>query len=254
MPSGDELTLTGPEGHHAATVRRLRVGEQVDVTDGVGSIAECVVAWVRRDELGCRVVGRRTEPAPAPRLVVVQALPKADRGERAVEALTEVGVDEIVPWAAERSVVRWDGERGARARARWCTTAAEAAKQSRRVHWPTVTELASTEAVVARLAAAAVAIILHEHATRPLGHLLRLLHTGDRAGDRAGDYFGDCRVASGEIVLVVGPEGSLADSELGAFVAAGGQLARLGPTVLRTSTAGVVAAAVVLADVGRWDG
>jgi 16S rRNA (uracil1498-N3)-methyltransferase len=150
-------------------------------------------------------------------------------------------VDEVVPWAAERSVVRWDGERGGRARLRWCAAAVEAAKQSRRIHWPTVAELASTEDVVARLAAAGLAIVLHEHATRPLGELLRA-----RRDEASGQ--------SGEIVLVVGPEGSLADAELGAFAAVGAQQARLGPTVLRTSTAGVVAAAVVLADVGRWDG
>jgi 16S rRNA (uracil1498-N3)-methyltransferase len=237
--------LAGSEGHHAATVRRLRVGERVDIADGVGSVAECVVMCVRRGELDCQVLRHRTEPAPSPRLVVVQALAKADRGERAVEMLTEVGVDEVVPWAAERSVVRWDGERGGRARLRWCTAAVEAAKQSRRMHWPTVAELASTEDVVARLAATGLAIVLHEHATRPLGELLRTRR--DEASDQTSGQ-------SGEIVLVVGPEGSLADAELGAFAAVGARSARLGPTVLRTSTAGVVAAAVVLADVGRWDG
>jgi 16S rRNA (uracil1498-N3)-methyltransferase len=248
LPPAEEFSLAGPEGRHAATVRRLRAGERLDVTDGRGSVAECVVARARRDELDCRVLRRRTEPAPAPRLVVVQALPKGDRGERAVEMLTEVGVDEIVPWAAARSVVRWEGERGDRSRLRWCSTAVEAAKQARRAHWPAVAELATTADVAARLSGAGLPVVLHERAACPVRELL-----GVRPGGTREDGRGDA-AALADVVLVVGPEGGVADEELAAFAAAGARTARLGPTVLRTSTAGVVAAAVVLAEIGRWDG
>src|SRR5262249_48027118 len=144
---GSPITLDGVEGRHAALVRRLTVGEPVLVTDGSGTVAGCVVAGSDRERLLLDVVELRTDPAPAPRLVVVQALPRGDRGELAVQTLTEVGVDAVVPWAASRCVVRWRDERGGRALERWRLTAAEAAKQARRSWWPEVRPLASTQEV-----------------------------------------------------------------------------------------------------------
>jgi len=225
--SGDVLTLDGDEGRHAATVRRIQPGERVDVGDGRGNVTECTVAAVTATTVTLDVERHRSEPPPQPRLVVVQALAKGDRAEDAVEAMTEVGVDEIVPWAAARSVVRWEGERGEKALRRWRATAREAAKQSRRAWLPTVSPLATTNDVVQRLQAAAAPIVLHESATEPLPG--RLPDTG-------------------EVVVVVGPEGGITDDELAAF---GTTPYRLGPHVLRTSTAGPVAAAVLLART-RW--
>ncbi len=246
LPAGEVVTLAGPEGRHAATVRRLRPGEPVDLTDGAGWALECEVVAVRRDEIDCAVRRRVEAAAPGVRLVVAQALVKGDRGERAVEMLTEVGVDEIVPFAAARSVVRWEGERGARARERWVRTAQEAAKQSHRLHWPTVAPLASLAELARRAATATtVAVTLHEQATHGLVGLLRERPGSD---DRPGDG------GMGEILLVVGPEGGLTDAEVDDLRTAGAAVARLGPTVLRTSTAGVVAASIVLAELGRWDG
>lgn len=233
LPDDDTLTLAGAEGRHAATVRRLGPDERVDLTDGRGRVARCVVARAGRDVLDLRVVGRRRLPPPRPRLVVVQALAKGERAELAVELLTEVGVDEIVPWAAARAVVRWDGERGPRALGRWRATAGEAAKQSRRVWWPLVAEPVASRRVDARLAAAALAVVLHEEAPDPLTALPEVPPEGD-------------------VVVVVGPEGGLTGDELAAFEAAGGRPYHLGPTVLRTSTAGAVAAALLLARSGRW--
>lgn len=228
--AGGRLVLDGPEGRHAATVRRLRPGEVVHVGNGAGSVAETVVASVGAGEVHLDVVRRRDEPAAQPRLVVVQALAKGDRGEAAVEAMTEVGVDEIVPWAAARSVVQWHGERGERALGRWRSTAREAAKQSRRAWLPVVAAPASTPAVAVRLAAADLAVVLHEDAAAPLA--------------------GSAVPAAGEIVVVVGPEGGIGAEELAVLGA--GHARRLGPTVLRTSTAGVAAAALLLAAGGRW--
>ena len=225
---GDLLVLGGDEGRHAATVRRIQPGERVDVGDGRGTVAECVVTASARDGLTLRVERRRAEPPPDPRLVVVQALAKGDRAEAAVEAMTEVGVDEIVPWAAARSIVRWDGDRGERALGRWRATAREAAKQARRAWVPDVAALATPAQVTARLRAAAPAVVRHEEATAP------------RAGTTV--------PATGEIVVVVGPEGGITDDELAAF----GEPYRLGHTVLRTSTAGVAAAAVLLSRTARW--
>ena len=230
--AADHVVLDGPEGRHAATVRRLRRGERVDLTDGAGLLAECVVAAAERDALSLDVIARHRQPAPDPRIVVVQALPKGDRGELAVELMTEVGVDEIVPWAAARCVTRWRPERREKSLARWRGTAREAGKQARRAWLPEVAEPATTAQVAERIDTAANAVVLHEAATTSLGTL---------------DL-----PATGEIIVVVGPEGGLTDAEIDAFTDAGGRPALLGPTVLRTSTAGVVAAAVLLSRTGRW--
>ena len=228
----DAVVLSGPEGRHAATVRRLRPGERVDVGDGAGLVAECVVTAHSGRGLELAVQARREVPRPDPVITVVQAIPKGDRGELAVEEMTEVGVDRIVPWAAARSVPVWQAERGARSLARWRATAREAAKQSRRAWLPEVTEPASVDAVAALIAKAACAIVLEPDAGEGLGDL--------RPPD------------SGDLVLVVGPEGGITQAESAVFLAAGAHARRLGPTVLRTSTAGPVAAAILLSRSRRW--
>lgn len=222
---GETVVLDGPEGHHAAAVRRLRSGERLDLVDGAGEVAECLVEDVSRDSLTCRVVVRRFVPAPQPRLVVVQALAKGGRDDDAVEAMTEVGVDAFVPWEAARSVARWK-------RDRWTAVAREAAKQSRRAWFPDVSPPATTAHVCDVLGAATVAVVLHEAASDPLAALEP--------------------PTTGTVVLVVGPEGGITDEELHAFSAAGARICRLGPTVLRTSTAGLAAAAVLSARSSRW--
>lgn len=226
--TGDHVLLTGAEGRHAAGARRLQPGEAVDLVDGRGTRADCRVVRGGRDELLLEVVGRTYEPAPVPRLVLVQALPKGDRGELAVELATEVGIDEVVPWSAARCVMQWQGQRGKRQHERWQATAREAAKQSRRAWVPDVAALHSTTQLGARLADATV-LVLHEAADVALTSLLP--------------------PAQGEVALVVGPEGGITPGEL---VTLAGTAVRLGPTVLRTSTAGAAAAAVLSARTGRW--
>jgi 16S rRNA (uracil1498-N3)-methyltransferase len=228
---GDVVVLTGAEGRHAAAVRRLRPGERADVGDGAGLVAECVVAAHGPGRLELAVRARREVARPDPVITVVQAIPKGDRGELAVEELTEVGVDRIVPWAAERCIPVWRGDRGARSLARWRVTAREAAKQSRRAWVPDVTEPASAD-VARMIAEAACAIVLEPGAAEGLASLRP--------------------PQSGDLVLVVGPEGGITGAESTAFRAAGATARRLGPTVLRTSTAGPVAAAVLLSRTGRW--
>ncbi|MEU6712493.1 16S rRNA (uracil(1498)-N(3))-methyltransferase [Nonomuraea sp. NPDC046802] len=229
---GAELILDGPEGRHAASVRRLRAGERIDLTDGAGAVAECVVREALKDALRLDVISRHEIEAPRQRLVVVQGLPKGDRGELAVEMMTEAGVDVIVPWAASRSITQWKGDKVAKALGRWRATAREAGKQARRFHLPEVTEPASTTDVEALLAAAELGLVLHEEAHDPLS--------------------GVTLPPGGDIVMIVGPEGGVSDEELGKFTAAKAVPVLLGPTVLRTSTAGVAAAAVLLTRTGRW--
>ena len=228
---GDTVTLDGDEGHHASVVRRIEVGEELLLGDGAGAVARCRTTAVAKGSLEARVVAVDHHPAEPPRLVVVQAIPKGDRGELAVEMLTEVGADVIVPWAASRSVARWKGDRAAKSLEKWRTTAREAAKQARRAWFPTVAEQASTEDVVALLRKASVPVVLHEAASGPLS---------------------DVPVPGrGEIVIVVGPEGGISDDELAAFAQVGAEPLRLGSSVLRSSTAGVAAAAALLART-RW--
>ncbi|GAA0271669.1 16S rRNA (uracil(1498)-N(3))-methyltransferase [Cryptosporangium japonicum] len=233
LPPVGPAVLDGPEGRHAATVRRLGPGETLLLADGVGGRASCVVVAADRDALRLDVRGIERVPQPSPAVTVVQALPKGDRGEAAVEMMTEAGVDTIVPWSASRSVTRWKEARGDKALGRWRSTAREAAKQSRRLWLPGVADLASTADVRKLLSSHDVAFVLHEDATEPLAV------TALAAG-------------TGTIALVVGPEGGIAPDELDGFVAAGAVPVRLGDTVLRTSTAGVAALAVVNARTSRW--
>jgi 16S rRNA (uracil1498-N3)-methyltransferase len=213
-------------------VRRLAVGERVDVTDGAGAVAECVVARVLSGEVELAVLGRRSEPRGEPRIVVVQAIPKGDRGELAVEIMTEVGVDAVVAWQAERCVARWRGDRAGKALARWQATAREAAKQSRRAWIPEVTGPEAMPAIARRVAAASRAILLDPDAPAALSCL--------------------SLPEQGEIVVIVGPEGGVSPAEAESALRAGAVTARLGPTVLRSSSAGAVAAALALAATGRW--
>jgi 16S rRNA (uracil1498-N3)-methyltransferase len=213
-------------------VRRLRAGERADLSDGAGTLASGVVASVSQESVAVTVRSVTAVPAPSLRITVVQALAKGDRGELAVEMMTEVGVDAVVAWSAERSVVRWEGARGERALLKWVGVAREAAKQSRRAWIPHVSGPASLPEVVGAVSAAACAIVLEAGAPDRLSRL--------------------SLPADGEIVLVVGPEGGISPSERSALGVAGAVGARLGPTVLRTSTAGATAAAVLLSRSGRW--
>jgi 16S rRNA (uracil1498-N3)-methyltransferase len=227
LPAAGGFVLDGPEGRHAADVTRLRAGERLLLGDGRGATASAVVAAAGKGRLNLSIVERWYAAPPDPRLVVAQGLAKGDRGELAVQMMTEAGVDRIVPWSAARSMVRWQGERGERARERWAATAREAAKQARRPWVPEVAPLAGTGAV-----AALATFVLHEEAKVPLS----TVEIPGRA----------------DIALVVGPEGGVTPEELAAFQAAGAVPVRLGDTVLRTSTAGLAALAVLSARLRRW--
>lgn len=232
VPAGATVLVEGAEAHHAVAVRRLAVGEPVALTDGQGRTATGTVTETGKQRLSVSVASVEEVPEPTPPFTVVQALPKGERGELAVEVLTEIGVARIVPWAASRSVAVWRGERAAKALAKWRSTAREAAKQARRAWFPEVAELASTAAVAELIARAPLTLVLHEEAAASLA---------------------DVELpASGPVVLVVGPEGGLAPEELAAFADAGALTVRLGDEVLRTSTAGLAATAALLARTSRW--
>ena len=224
--------LDGAEGRHAAAVRRMRPGEELVLTDGAGRLAAATVTAAGRAELTLDVAVPQVQSPPDVRVTLVQALPKGERGELAVELATEAGVDAMVPWAARRCVARWrTPEQVDRGVGRWRSTARESAKQARRAFVPAVHDLADTPRVVARLTGATT-LVLHETSATPLATV--------------------GLPASGDVVLIVGPEGGLTEEELTVFVAAGATVVRLGPQVLRTSTAGAVALGALGVLTGRW--
>lgn len=228
LPEGISVVeLTGDEGHHAAKVKRTKVGELIEICDGAGVRISGLVAEVGKHSLTVNVESRSVEPAPRLKLTVAQALAKGDRADLALEILTEVGVDFILPWRAEYAIAKWDDpEKG---KAKWQSTVAQAAKQSRRSWIPVIEDVVSTEQLVERASQFDVAMVLHESAMRG---------------------FADVWLPeSGSILLIVGPEGGVSPSELEKFAKI--QQIRMGKTVMRTSTAGAIAAGAILSKT-RW--
>jgi 16S rRNA (uracil1498-N3)-methyltransferase len=247
---GAVVTLHGEEARHAATVRRMRAGEEVELVDGAGLRVAGTITAAGKDELCVSVTGVTREPPPAVRLVLVQALAKGGRDEQAVETATELGVDVVVPWQASRSVSVWAGPKVGKGRRRWEAVTLAAAKQSRRAWVPGVHDLVDTRALAAGVASAVAAggavLVLHEQATVPLAAAV-LPAPGHVVPGAGGGLAGPTDVA-----VVVGPEGGMTDEEVAALAAAGAQPVLVGPHVLRTSTAGPAALAVLSQRLGRW--
>jgi len=233
---GGTAVVDGEEGFHAATVRRLRPGESLVLSDGAGTLADCVVLSVDKSILTARVDDRRRAPLSHPSVTVVQAIPKSERSELAIELATEAGADDFVAWQASRCVARWDGERAEKGLRRWRAVARSAARQSRRAWIPDVSGPLATEALCSYLAeqieAGAVVLVLHESAN--------VLITENAVAQ------------ANAIILVVGPEGGISDPEVTSLVDAGAVTVRLGPTVLRTSTAAAVALGALGVLTPRW--
>jgi 16S rRNA (uracil1498-N3)-methyltransferase len=237
LPEVGELAIVdGDEGFHAANVRRIRLGEQLDLSDGAGAVAHCVIEEVDRGRLSARVVERWAVQPAAPTVTIVQALPKSDRSELAIELATEAGADAFVAWQAARCVARWDGGKVDKGLRRWRAVARSAARQSRRPRIPPVSGVVTTgqltDDVRKAVAAGVTVLALHETATEPLTKIPL--------------------AQSDSLMLLVGPEGGIADDEIAAFTEAGAVAVRLGPTVLRTSTAAAVALGALGVLTPRW--
>jgi 16S rRNA (uracil1498-N3)-methyltransferase len=227
---GGTVELTGDEARHAVTVSRVRAGERIAIGDGRGILVHGVVTSTGSRELALEADEVIVEEPPITRITLVQALAKGDRDELAVQAATELGVDAVVPWAAARSVSRWDGPKAEKGRQRWAAIVREAVKQSIRSWLPPVAAVAGTGELPARLQGARM-LLLEPTATTPLTEI---------------------RPDGRDLALVVGPEGGIAPAELERLVAAGAEPVRLGTSVLRTSTAGPAAIAVLNVALGRW--
>ncbi len=225
------VVLDGDEGHHAVTVRRIRLGEKIELTDGHGRRAICEVVAVGKKSLDAKIESVHTEAKPDVTFTVVQALAKGDRSDLALEILTEVGVDKIVPWAAAHSIAKWDAtDKGL---LKWQRIVREASKQARRAWLPKISALHTTGEVAQLLAEADLALVLHESALDSISALKVPV--------------------SGSVAVVVGPEGGISPEELTTFAAAGAQIVRMGAPVMRTSTAGGVALGVLMSATKRWE-
>ncbi|GAB4587924.1 16S rRNA (uracil(1498)-N(3))-methyltransferase [Nocardia sp. IFM 10818] len=232
---GATAVLDGPEGRHAATVRRIRAGEPITLSDGHGVVAESEVVAAQKDRLELKVLNRRLAEPVTPQVTVVQALPKNDRSELAVELMTEAGADAIVPWQAARCVANWEAK-AHKAVEKWRAAAKQAARQSRRPYIPDVADLHATRDLIELVRTA-----------KANGAIVAALHESGES------RFTDLPFAGvPEVVLIVGPEGGLDDSELRALSEAGADIVLLGPTVLRTSTAAAVALGALGALTPRW--
>ncbi|WP_211880308.1 16S rRNA (uracil(1498)-N(3))-methyltransferase [Pseudarthrobacter albicanus] len=246
---GSTFVLEGAEARHAVTVKRLAVGETVDIADGAGRRLTGTVTATAPGELTVECLDVAVEPRPALRLVLVQALAKGDRDELAAETATELGIDAVIPWQAERSIVRWKAERAAKAHAKWQSVVTAAAKQARRAWIPEVRAAVDGPGLQAAVAAADLAVILHEDAVRPLRQVLEAwLDSRPRRDNDGGTPAGQPR----EILLIVGPEGGISPREVTRLCGAGAVTALLGHHVLRSSTAGPAATALASDILGRW--
>jgi 16S rRNA (uracil1498-N3)-methyltransferase len=245
---GDTAAITGSEARHAVTVGRTRIGELLAIGNGSGLIATGAVVAAGPTELAIEVETVELTPRSSPAIWLAQALAKGDRDELAIQAATELGVDGVIPWSASRSVSRWEGAKVGKGHERWSAIVREASKQSVRAWLPEVGALVGTKQLAA-LASTAQIIVLDPLASHPLSQF---------APTFAGTDISDSQTSPGpalgprDVVLVVGPEGGIAPHELDLLYGAGAIGARLGGTILRTSTAGPAATAVLNAKLGRW--
>lgn len=229
---GDLVVLDGPEGKHAVSVRRMRVGEAIQLTDGCGLRIRGVVASIADKSLSVEVGEINQEPEPDTKLTLVQALAKGDRDELAIQAATELGAWQIVPWQADRSVSRWEGVKILKGVERWQSIVSEAAKQSLRAFEPKVSQPLSSKQLQAAIAEYDAVLLLDPTASRGIGQI---------------------EVLQGNVAIVVGPEGGISDAELASFESAGAVRIRLGSEILRTSTAGIAAISALQTRLGAWN-
>jgi 16S rRNA (uracil1498-N3)-methyltransferase len=230
---GLAVTLGGSEGKHAVNVRRMRIGESIQLSDGKGLRVRGLVSSLGNSSLTVSVESVVKEAEPDVGLTIIQALAKGDRDELSIQAATELGCWGVIPWQAERSISKWEGPKIAKSVDRWQTIVSEAAKQSLRVFEPEVAQPIGSKQLVAAVKNFDLVLVLDPTAQRGLGSLT-------------------FEEATKSVAIVVGPEGGISDHELEALEDAGAIRVHLGEPILRTSTAGVAAIAVIQAKLGLW--
>lgn len=226
---GAERQLIGGEGHHAANALRIRIGEEIVVTNGAGLLAHCECVGVAKAEIRYRVMQSQQVAAPEQQIWLYQALAKGDRDELAIQTATELGVYGVGAWQATRSISKWDQAKSEKGRRRWMQICHDAAKQSQRAWFPIVAEEVSAGL------------------PQNLPGLTILLEPSAQLRVSEINLADSVRVN-----LVVGPEGGFSPEELAHGREWGYHVARLGVEVLRTSTAGPAAIVLIHSVSGRW--
>lgn len=229
LGTGSTQELSGDEGHHAVAVMRLAVGEQIKIADGSGNWVSGTITEVGKKNLKIDIAQRGSSQAGKPELVVVQAVTKSDRTKEMLELLTVGGADQIIPWQAERCISKWQSDSASK----WLLLIKEAAKQARRVKLPVLSEEVTSNQLVKLFKATDKVIILHEDASTGISQI-NLLKDAER------------------IILIIGPEGGISDSEISQLESAGAVSARMGDLVLRSAHAGFAALSAIQAAIGRW--
>ena len=225
------IEIAGDEAHHAIKVLRTTVGEEILISDGAGNWVRASVENIEKKTFSAKVLERGFQPEKSPRLVVVQGLPKSDRVKDAIEILVESGVDLIIPWQADRSISKWQKD----SLDKWQSAAVAATKQSRRFRKPEIIDGLSLSQLLEIESENSVVLVMHESATTKLSEVVTSKFSG-----------------MSEILIVIGPEGGISDSELAVLEGAGAHIVGLGPEVFRSAHAGGAALSAVSALIGRW--
>ena len=218
--------LTGAEAKHAH-VKRIAPGEHIMLIDGQGTTAVTRVTSVGAGRVDGVVEKQTFVPQPTPRVTVVQAVPKGERAELAVDLAVQAGADAIVPWISHRTIARWPANKQAKQVEKWRAQALSSAKQARRAWVPEVRDPVTTNQLAELLRDAGLALVLHEDATDSIRDV----------------EFGE------DVWLIVGPEGGIGDDELEIL---GARPVKLGPEVLRTASAAFAGLCAIGALTSRW--
>ena len=244
--AGELVTIQGAELAHLAKVLRLQAGDVVTICDGTGMEYQAVLEEVLPDVAAARIQERITSPGePRIKITLVQGLPKADKMDMIIQKGTEVGISEFIPVITERTIVQLTTGKAERRVERWQRIAQEAAKQCRRavipkVHYP----LQWRECIDEYLKDSEERLGLipwEEIAGTGIG--LREVLTSALSRDDAGGIK--------DVWLFIGPEGGFSEGEVQQAATAGVSAVSLGPRILRTETAGPIAAALVLYQLGE---
>ena len=225
------IEVSGDEAHHAIKVLRINIGEEILISDGAGNWVRASVENIEKKTFAAKVLERGFQQEKSPRLIVVQGLPKSDRVKDAIEILVESGVDLIIPWQADRSISKWQKD----SLDKWKNAAVAATKQSRRFRKPEIIDGLSLSQLLEIESENSAILVMHESAETKLSQVVT-------------SKFADMS----EIIIVIGPEGGISESELELLQSVGAHIVGLGPEVFRSAHAGGAALSAVSALIGRW--
>lgn len=229
LGTGDTQELSGDEGHHAVAVMRLNVGEQLKISDGLGNWVSGPIKEVSKKSLKIDIAERGSTQLKKPELIVVQAITKSDRIKEMLELLTVGGADQIIPWQAERCISKWQSDSASK----WQILIKEAAKQARRVKLPQLANEVTTNQLVDLFQSTDKVIVLDENAKSNISQI-------------------NLSAEIARVILIIGPEGGISDSEISKLQSSGAVSARMGDLVLRSAHAGFAGLAAIQSSIGRW--